>query len=136
MAVQRIDQELAVAAVHALPDQVTGELRTRYRQLRIMLHSAGLAASYAFIASKAGDPEEGGIAGAYGAVAEGLKRRLAGLGLLTGDSDHLSVREVMEQLGSLNPVDYARASAEAAALVSWLSRLANAVAAEGDNSAA
>jgi CRISPR/Cas system CMR-associated protein Cmr5 small subunit len=135
VAVRRIDQGLAVAAVNALPAEVTGDLRTRYRQLRIMLHSAGLAASYAFIASKAGDPEEGGIAGAYGAVAEAIQKRLAGLGLLTGSGDRLGARDVLRQLGEMSPVDYARASTEAAALVSWLSRLASAVAAEGGEDA-
>ncbi|HEY6786381.1 MAG TPA: type III-B CRISPR module-associated protein Cmr5 [Trebonia sp.] len=136
MAVQRIDQGMAVAAVNALPERVDGDLRTRYRQLRIMLHSAGLAASFAFIASKAGDPDQGGTAGAYGKVAEALVKRLVVKGSLTGDPDSLSTTDVMRQLGGMSPVDYARASAEAAALVSWLSRLANAVAAEGGDGAA
>jgi CRISPR-associated protein Cmr5 len=122
---------MAVAAVEALPEKVDGDLRTRYRQLRIMLHSAGLAASYAFIASKAGDPDAGGTAGAYGKVAVALVKRLAAKGSLSGDPDDLSTVDVMRQLGAMSPADYARASAEAAALVSWLSRLASAVAAEG-----
>jgi CRISPR-associated protein Cmr5 len=136
MPVQRIDQGMAVAAVNALPAKVDGELRTRYRQLRVMLHSAGLAASYAYIASKAGDPDDDGIAGAYGKVAEGLKKRLSALHLLRGDPDALSTPAIMRQLGELDPVDYARASAEAAALATWLSRLANAVSAEGSDGAA
>lgn len=130
MPLKRIDQKMAVAAADALPEQVTGDLRTRYRQLRIMLHSAGLAASYAYIASKAGDPEAPGLPGAYGKVAYALRKRLVELRLLTGQADDLGTPEVMRQLGGMDPVIYARASAEAAALVSWLSRLANAVAAE------
>lgn len=125
MTVQRIDQKLAVAAADALPDPVTPDLKTRYRQLRIMLHSAGLAASYAFIASAAN--KAGSTAEAYGLVAEGLKKRLTDLRLLTGDPDSLTHVDVLRKLGALDPVQYARASAEAAALVSWLSRLANAV---------
>lgn len=130
MPVKRIDQEMAVAAADALPEQVTGDLRTRYRQLRIMLHSAGLAASYAYIASKAGDPDAPGLPGAYGKVALTLRERLVKLRLLAGQADDLGTPEVMRQLGGMDPVTYARASAEAAALVSWLSRLASAVAAE------
>jgi len=130
MPVKRIDQRLAVAAADALPEQVTGDLRTRYRQLRVMLHSAGLAASYAYIASKAGDPEAPGLPGAYGKVGYALKVRLLELRLLSGEADDLGTPEIMRQLGRMDPVTYARASAEAAALVSWLSRLATAVAAE------
>ena len=55
MTVHRVDQGMAVAAARSLPDNVDKELRTRYRQLRVMLHTAGLAATYAYIASKAGD---------------------------------------------------------------------------------
>jgi CRISPR/Cas system CMR-associated protein Cmr5 small subunit len=130
MPVRRIDQGMAVAAANALPQQVTGDLRTRYRQLRVLLHSAGLAASYAFIASKAGDPDAPGLPGAYGKVTYALKKQLVDLRLLTGQADDLGTPEVMRQLGGMDPVTYARASAEAAALVSWLSRLASAVAAE------
>lgn len=136
MTVQRIDQEMAVAAVIALPEKVGPELRTRYRQLQVMLHSAGLAASYAYIASKARDPDTSGLGAAYLAVAEGIRKRLAAKKLLKGDPDDLSTPQVMRQLGELSAVDYARASAETAALVAWLSRLADAVSAEGSDGAA
>lgn len=129
--VRRIDQEMATAAADALPRNVSKDLRTRYRQLRSMLNTAGLAASYAFIASKAGDPDGGdSLKAAYGRVALALIERLAGLDLLTGEASSLSVRDVMRQLGEMDPVRYARASAEAAALVGWLARLADAVVAE------
>lgn len=131
MTLRRLDQELATAAARALPPEVPRELKTRYRQLRSMLHTAGLAASYAFIASKAGDPDgPNRLEAAYGRVARALIRRLTELQLLTGDPDTLSVRQVMEQLGGMDAVKYARASAEAAALVGWLARLADAVVAE------
>src|ERR1035441_1031032 len=48
---------MATAAAEALPPEVGSELRTRYRQLRVMLHAAGLAATYAFIVSKAKDTD-------------------------------------------------------------------------------
>jgi hypothetical protein len=97
----------------------------------MMLHSAGLAASYAYLASKAADdPETPGLAGAYARVGQALRERLVGLHLLTGEAGELGTPDVMCQLGRMDTATYARASAEAAALVSWLSRLAAAVAAE------
>lgn len=143
MTVRRIDQGMAAAASLALPegaDAETGKaLRTRYRQLRVMLRTAGLAASYAYIASKAGPPDgKDRLAAAYGLVAGGITERLTGLGLLSGSADDsLGTRDVLRQLGAMDHVTYARASAEAAGLVEWLSRLANAVYAEegGDDAA-
>lgn len=128
MTVTRIDQGMAVAAADALPSRVDRELRTRYKQLRVMLSSAGLAATYAFVASKsgAGGEGEGTLARAYRDAARGIRERLAERGLLTGDVKTMRVREVMRQLGEMDPVRYARASAEAAAFAGWLSRLADA----------
>lgn len=126
MSVRRIDQDMAAAAADVLPPRVTPELRTRYRQLRVMLHSAGLAATYAFIASKASG-ETGQLAEAYSSAARGIRARLAALTLLSGDPARISARDVLGQLGAMDGSRYARASAEAAALVGWLSRLADAV---------
>lgn len=122
--IRRVDQGMAEAAASLLPAQVSPELRTRYRQLRIMLHHAGLAATYAFIAAKAG--EQNSLADAYRKTGEGIRERLTGLGLLAGGTAQLDVRQVVAQLGVMDPVQYARASAEAAALAGWLSRLADA----------
>jgi CRISPR/Cas system CMR-associated protein Cmr5 small subunit len=124
MTVTRIDQGMAVAAVAALPPDVDKELRTRYKQLRVMLHSAGLAATYAFIAAKSGDA--GPLPVAYRSAALGIRQRLVALGLLTGDAASMTVRDVMSQLGGMDPARYARASAEAAAFAGWVSRLADA----------
>jgi hypothetical protein len=124
MPVSRIDQGMAAAAVAALPPVVDKELRTRYKQLRVMLHSAGLAATYAFIAAKAGN--NGSLETAYRDAALELRKRLVTQGLLTGDARTMTVRNVMGQLGAMEPVPYARASAEAAAFAGWLSRLADA----------
>jgi CRISPR/Cas system CMR-associated protein Cmr5 small subunit len=116
---------MAKAAANIMPEHVSRELRTRYRQLRIMLHSAGLAATFAFIASKTG--EGGELAGAYRRAGEGICARLIELGLLTGDANQMSTREMLKEVGRMTPVQYARASAEASAFVSWLSRLADAM---------
>lgn len=136
MTVVRIDQGMAAAAAAALPDKVNKELRTRYRQLRAMLHTAGLAATYAFIASKAKDPddaaeptEQARLAAAYRDAAKGI------VSCLSSDPEKMSARDVMRELGRMNPVQYARASAEASAFVGWLSRLADAVYQEGEEDA-
>jgi CRISPR/Cas system CMR-associated protein Cmr5 small subunit len=134
--VHRIDQGMAAAAAKVLGAdggqevQVTRELRTRYRQLRVMLHTAGLAATYAFIASKAGDADAVGgekeLARAYRKVGEAIRERLYALRLFPGDREPEDVLAVMAALGDMDPVAYARASAETAAFVGWLSRLADA----------
>jgi CRISPR/Cas system CMR-associated protein Cmr5 small subunit len=134
MTVYRIDQGMAAAAAKVLgadgskDAEVTRELRTRYRQLRGMLHTAGLAATYAFIASKAGDAGGGEkeLARAYRKVGEAIRERLSSLRLFPGDREPADVLAVMEAFGDMDPVMYARASAETAAFVGWLSRLADA----------
>lgn len=126
MSVRRIDQDMAAVAVGALPRPVTPELRTRYRQLRVMLHTAGLAATYAFLAAKAA-AETGQLAQAYAEAGRGIRDRLADLQLLTGDKARLGPSQVLEQFGKMDGSGYARASAEAAALTGWLSRLADAL---------
>jgi hypothetical protein len=123
---RRIDQDMAATAAGALPRPVTPELRTRYRQLRVMLHTAGLAATYAFVVAKAAG-EAGQLARAYAEAERGIRDRLAAVQLLTGDPARLGPRQVLEQLGRMEGSDYARASAEAAALTGWLSRLADAL---------
>lgn len=126
MSVRRIDQGSAAAAAGLLPGtvdpQLRKELRTRYRQLRAMLHGAGLAATYAFVAART----SGDLGESYGKVADGLRRRLTDRALLTGDPATMGPADVLSQLGSMDSVRYARASAEAAALLGWLSRLADA----------
>ena len=125
MSVRRIDQDMAATAARMLPGTVDKELRTRYRQLRSMLHQAGLAATYAFVASKA--TGAGKLPDAYRSVAEGIRERLGTLDVLTGDPTSATHRDVFEALGKTGAPEYARASAEVAALTGWLSRLADAV---------
>jgi CRISPR/Cas system CMR-associated protein Cmr5 small subunit len=96
MIVHRIDQGMAADAARVLRGEdgevtVTPELRRRYRQLRVMLHTAGLAATYAFIASKAGDASAVGgaekeLARAYRKVADAIRERLSSQGLLSVDA--------------------------------------------------
>lgn len=122
---RRLDQGMAAVAAELLPQEITPELRTRYQQLKIMFHTAGLAATYAFIAAKAG--EANSLAQAYRKAGEGIGKRLADMDLLPASARQLDVRAVLAGLGRMDAVTYARASAEAAALAGWLSRLAEAV---------
>ena len=100
-----------------------------------MLRTAGLAATYAFIASKAADAgAERELARAYRKVAEALRERLSAQHLLTV-GEKAGVVAVLDALGTMDPVTYARASAEAAAFAGWLSRLADAAWLEGEGHA-
>ena len=143
MTVHRIDQGMAAAAAKVLGAdggkevRSTRELRTRYRQLRVMLHTAGLAATYAFIASKAGDADDRPAAEKAGqGLPEGGRGDPGAAGrpglVSRGDREPADVLAVMDALGEMDPVAYARASAEAAAFVGWLSRLADAAWLERD----
>ncbi len=125
MSVERVDQGMAAAAAEILPQTVSKELRTRYRQLRVMMHTAGLAATYAFIAAKEGD--ENDLAAAYRQVNEGIRKRLVHLGVLPSGAEGLKARDVLSELGSMDMARYTRASADVAAFTGWLSRLADAV---------
>lgn len=131
MTAQRIDQGMAVAATRALPETVDKELRTRYRQLRAMLHRAGLAPTYAFIASKTkgedGDdaPDAPKLGKAYRDAALAIRVQVFG-GDPRRKPETMTAREVLTALGEMSPAQYARASAQAAAFVGWLSRLADA----------
>jgi CRISPR type III-B/RAMP module-associated protein Cmr5 len=135
MTARRVDQGKAVAASRHLPAKVNRELRTRYRQLRVMLHTAGLAATYAYIASKAKETSGGQdeLAKAYQETRSGIQVCLNDAGLL--EDEKATARDVLAQLGRMGTVEYARASAEVAAFLSWLSRLADAEWQEGDGRA-
>ncbi len=123
---RRIDQQMAAVAAGVLQGkEVNRELRTRYRQLSAMFHAAGLAATYAFIAAKAG--EQNNLAQAYRDVGKAIGERLADLNLVPASARQLDVRAVLAELGGMDAVTYARASAEATALAGWLSRLADAL---------
>lgn len=128
MTAQRIDQGMAVATARALPEPVTQELRTRYRQLQAMLRGAGLAATYAYIAD--GMNKDGKLAGAYAQAGKAIRERIFPPGNAARSG---SAQAVLAELGKMDPADYARASAEAAAFVGWLSRLADAMFQEADH---
>lgn len=122
----RIDQGMARQAVNLLPETVTAELRTRYRQLRIMIHTSGLAATYAYVAAKSTSEGKSHLTSAYGEVARGIRSHLEESRLLPGGG-RMEHRKVLAALAALSLRDYTRASAEVTTLMTWLSRLADAV---------
>lgn len=122
---RRIDQGHARTAAKMLNGvDVDASLRTRYRTLRVMSHSAGLAATYAYIASKSG--ASGQLSCAYTRVLDGIGERLEQQGWIDS-ADTGDPRRVLERLGNLDAVDYLAASADATALLGWLARLGDAL---------
>ncbi|WP_157977401.1 type III-B CRISPR module-associated protein Cmr5 [Streptomyces triticisoli] len=114
---------MALAAKDMLPEKIDKRLRTRYRQLPVMLHTAGLAATYAFVLSKRDDSALGT---AYRKVADGIRKHIGDRALIGGKTHWRDDFELLEALGRADRPDYSRASAEISALAGWLSRLAEA----------
>ncbi|MGW0084529.1 type III-B CRISPR module-associated protein Cmr5 [Streptomyces sp. NPDC003393] len=120
---RRVEQAMARDAGAMLPETINGRLRTRYRQLPVMLHSAGLAATYAFILSNKGEKELGK---AYAKVAEGIRKHIGDRQLIGGKNRWATDLELLDALGHADRTEYMRASAEIMALAGWLNRLAEA----------
>lgn len=125
MTVRRFDQGAARAAAAALPATIDSDYRTRCRTLRVMAHTGGLAATFAFVADKARG-EDASRAAAYRKIEVAIRQRLVERCLL--DASATTPAEVLTAMGELPPGRYARASAEVSALLSWLARLATAMA--------
>jgi len=121
-AVQRVDQHMAGVAAAMLPERITPELRTRYRQLPVMLRTSGLAGAYAFLVAKSDQQTE--LGRAYGKVASGIRSHLTERRLLSDTS--ATNHAVLAALAGMQPQEYARAAAETELLAGWLSRLAEA----------
>lgn len=122
----RVDQGLARVAHDILPPVVGKELRTRMRQLPSRLRGSGLAATYAFILSKAENDPKDPLALAYHRLAEKIAAHVSDRRLLGDQRADLDQRGFMEALSEAGPGQYAQVSAEIDALAIWLSRLADA----------
>jgi hypothetical protein len=127
---RRVDQDHAATAAAMLEGiAVDATLRTRYRTLRVMSHTAGLASTYAYVASKS--KGQGSLPTAYCKVRDGMCGRLLANGWLD-PADTRSASAVLARLGALDTVDYLAASADATTLLGWLARLADALAPDPD----
>lgn len=126
---RRVDQDMAGQAAEILHGvDVTADLRTRYRTLRVMAHTSGLAATYAYVASKSTGRDRD-RAEAYRHVRDGIGTRMAGLGLVPRP-DSTDPRAVLTALGDMDTVDYLKASSQVTDLLGWLARLADAIVAD------
>jgi CRISPR type III-B/RAMP module-associated protein Cmr5 len=114
---------MAAAAAAMLPERVDDRLRTRYAQLPVMVRTAGLAATFAFLVAKTGTDDLGR---AYGRVADGIRRHLTDRHLVPGAESERSNLGLLDRLANADLAHYTRASAEVEALARWLSRLAEA----------
>jgi CRISPR/Cas system CMR-associated protein Cmr5 small subunit len=131
----RVDQDQARAAAMMLDGiTVNASLRTRYRTLRVMSHTSGLAATYAYVAARARKNDSS--ADAYAKVQKGLADRLVARRWIEKKYRD-DPRALLQELGEMDTVDYLAASADATALLGWLARLGDALVVEdgGDQDA-
>lgn len=133
-AARRLDQAAAGIAFRILGETVSPELRTRMRQLPMRLRGSGLAATYAFVLSKA-DPHGDKLAQAYHRLAEQVASHIADQGMLSGTGRQMTPHRFLQALSEADVHDYARVSAEVETLAVWLSRLAEALCEKKDQGA-
>ncbi|WP_017593832.1 type III-B CRISPR module-associated protein Cmr5 [Nocardiopsis potens] len=124
---RRVDQNLARIAHEVLPEQVGQELRTRMRQLPSRLRGGGLAATYAFLLSKAKKEPADELSRAYRLLADKIAAHVAQRRLLKSAPPEMDSTAFLAELAKAKPAEYARASAEVDALAVWLARLADAL---------
>ncbi|MGQ0776556.1 MAG: type III-B CRISPR module-associated protein Cmr5 [Pseudonocardiales bacterium] len=124
----RVDHGLARVAAAALRDRVVDpELRTRMRGLPVMLQTSGLAATCAFLLSKANDHDR---QDAYWLTAKTLLDEAAKAVGITPNPDP---NRTLDALSQADSQQYVVAETRAAMLALWLSRLAQAkVIAQGE----
>ena len=123
----RRDQGIATAAWTAV-DEVASreassvrEFRTRALTLPAMLQTSGLAATAAFLASKAGQRE--GQEVAYSSILRALRGRIvSSLGIVNARDDF----DLVRWCGKATLAEYRRASVEARDLAGWIRRAAEA----------
>jgi len=123
---ERVDQGMALVAARALDGQApTRELRTRLRTLRAMTHTSGLIATYAYAASKTGDPKKrNDREAAYQRVCDVIRGQAIRSGVNV--SEQSKPPDIIKALAELDVAEYARVSASTGLLLSWLARLVDA----------
>ncbi|RKN33833.1 type III-B CRISPR module-associated protein Cmr5 [Micromonospora musae] len=121
--VRRVDQQMAAAAAAMLPEKIDAELRTRYRQLPVLVRVSGLAATYAYLIGKSTKTKRGP---AYQKVADGIRTHLTTRSGLVAAAQIDTNEKLLHALAELDTSVYARVSAEVQVLAGWLSRLAEA----------
>ena len=125
--VQRLDQELSGIALDVVGERVGRDLRTRMRQLPSRLRGGGLAATYAFVLSKADPNPAKELGSAYHRLAVKIAEHVCDRRLLGGNGTILPPARFLAALSEATPAQYARASAAGDACAITLSRLAHAL---------
>lgn len=119
---ERVDHKLARAAADALRGQTMDpELRTRLRGLPALLQTSGLAATCAFLLSRAKDERKS--ADPYWRTAKTLLDEAA---RAVGVDPATDPRTTLDKLTQVTSQQYVLAETRAAMLALWLSRLAQA----------
>lgn len=119
----RLDQELARKAAQSLQDTVDPVLRSRMRSLPVMIQTSGLAATAAFLLSRA---ERKNADDAYWRTADLIltdAAGAAGIAVTPGRPE-----EALALVAGAIPAKYEVAEHRARQLAVWLSRLAQALA--------
>lgn len=119
----RLDHELARKAAQSLGDKVEPELRTRMRSLPVMIQTSGLAATVAFLLSRARKQDS---SDQYWRTAELIlldAATTAGIQVKEGEPNRS-----LKAVAGASPAQYVLAETRARQLAVWLSRLAQALA--------
>ncbi|MCK9874108.1 type III-B CRISPR module-associated protein Cmr5 [Nocardiopsis dassonvillei] len=124
--VKRVDTQMAALAYQVLGEEVTGEVRTRMRQLPGRLRGGGLTATYVYLHNHSGTGND--VERAYGALARAIADHVAGHRLIPGGPAQMTPTVFLQQLTTISPTTYTRISLQIEALAGWLSRLATALA--------
>jgi len=123
----RFDQIAVRAAVTAVPDPVTDDLRTRLRQLPVTLRRCGLPATLAMLMAREQQGSNQQLRAAYGKAAAEISKTVGEhLGWHGDGAGPLTPEQLLRKLGDADPVDYATATRYAELITIWLKRLAEA----------
>jgi CRISPR type III-B/RAMP module-associated protein Cmr5 len=120
---ERIDQQLAVKAARAFRDGVNKDLRTRMRALPVMIQTNGLAATAAFLLSRAGREDD---SDPYWRTARLILNDAATVAAITHDPDQ--PKKTLVDVSAATGDRYVLAETRARLFAGWLSRLAQALA--------
>lgn len=117
--VDRLDHRLAAKAAEVVPVEVSDELRTRLAGLPAMIMTSGLAATGAFLLSRAESRETS----PYYTTATALLDDAATLAKIPIGAD---TKATLDNIARTSGHQYLIAEARARMFASWLSRIANA----------
>lgn len=123
----RFDQIAVRAAVAAVPDPVTDELRSRLQQLPVTLRRCGLPATLTMLMTRGNNGSNQQLRTAYAKAATEISKTVGEhLGWDDDGAGPLTPEQLLTKLGDADPVDYATATRYAELITIWLKHLAEA----------